>query len=83
MGAAVAVAGHICERRTLRGLTAAATLDRGRVDEQQLVARAGALRGEVGHEPLDRVGQTTAALEVTGLTGQLQEEMSESLLRRR
>src|SRR5450830_1500148 len=60
VGSAVAVAGHDAEGRTLRGLTAAATLHRGRVDEQQLVSEARALLREVGHEPFDGVGEAAA-----------------------
>ena len=80
---AVAVAGDLDERRTLRGLAAAPALDRGRVDEQQLIAAARTLRGEVGQEPLDRVRQAPATLVVAGLGGQNREEMAEALARHR
>src|SRR5450830_627152 len=40
VGGAVAVAGELPEGRALHGLTASRALDRGRVDEQQIVAGA-------------------------------------------
>src|SRR5450756_876085 len=39
VGSAVAVVGHICERRALHGLAASGALHRRRVDEQQIVTR--------------------------------------------
>src|SRR5450830_1004867 len=77
VGSAVAVAGELPEGRALGRLAAAATLHRGRVDEQQIVVVARALRGEVGEQPLDGAGEAAATLEVAGLTGQLREQVAE------
>src|SRR5450759_5057432 len=77
VGSAVAVAGELPEGRALGRLAAAATLHRGRVDEQQIVVVARALRGEVGEQPLDGAGEAAATLEVAGLTGQIREQVAE------
>src|SRR5665811_1208285 len=77
VGSAVAVAGELPEGRALGRLAAAATLHRGRVDEQQIIAGAGTLRGEVSEQPLDGAGEAAATLEVAGLTGQLREQVAE------
>src|SRR5665811_1037801 len=47
MGGAPAVVGDVCERRALDRLAASGALHRGRIDEQQVVARARALRGDL------------------------------------
>src|SRR5450830_304874 len=77
VGSAVAVAGELPEGRALGRLAASRALDRGRVDEQQIVAGAGTLRGEVSEQPLDGAGEAAATLEVAGLTGQLREQVAE------
>jgi hypothetical protein len=76
---AVAIVGGLGERRALDGLAAASALHGGRVDEQKVVFEARALAGEDTHQPLDRLGQTPAALEVTGLGGQRGEQVAKSL----
>jgi hypothetical protein len=82
MGGAVAVAGHLYEGRALDGLAAAGALERGRVDEQEPIAGAWALRGEVGEQPLNRVGEAAATLEVGRLARQMRKEMEQALARR-
>ena len=77
------MAGHLGKGRALRRLAASAALHRGRVDEQQLVARVAAAGGEHARELFDRVGEATTALAVTGLVGRRGEQVPESLLRRR
>jgi hypothetical protein len=54
---AVAVAGNLGQLRAAEGLQGAAALDRGRVQKQQIIARAGTLRGEDPDQPLDRLGK--------------------------
>jgi hypothetical protein len=76
---AVAVVGSISELGTLDGLAAAGALDRGRVDQQQLIVVAGALARKHAHQPLDRVRELTAALEVTRLRGQPRKQMPKAL----
>src|SRR5665647_2900569 len=51
VGGAPAVVGDVCERRALDRLAASGALHRGRIDEQEVVARARALRGEVDEQP--------------------------------
>src|SRR5450756_53370 len=47
VGGAPAVVGDVCERRALDRLAASGALHRGRIDEQQVVTGAGALRGDL------------------------------------
>lgn len=59
-------------------LTAAGAVRWGRIDGQQIAACAGAVGGEVGHNPLDGVGEPAATFEVTGLAGQSRERVVEA-----
>src|SRR4051794_19418114 len=54
MRAAPAVVGGIAQRRALDRFAAAGALDRGAVDEQQIVLEARAVAGEDAHQPLQR-----------------------------
>jgi hypothetical protein len=81
MRGAVAVVGRVAEGRARCRLDRAGALDRGGVDEQHLVAEAGALRGEDAGEPLDRLGQAGSALVEAGLLGQLGEKVIKPLAR--
>jgi SpoVK/Ycf46/Vps4 family AAA+-type ATPase len=62
---------------------AAAALDRGRVDEQKVIEEARTRVREDAHEPLGRVGEAAATLEVAGSARQDREEMAEPLARDR
>src|SRR6059058_694339 len=79
VGRAPAVVGGIGERRALDRLAAAGTVDRGRIDQQQIVLVAGAVAGEDADQPLDRVGEPAAAFEVPGLRGKLREQVRKPL----
>src|ERR671925_2419638 len=68
--AAPAVVGRVGERRAFDRLATSRALHGGAVDQQQIVLKARALAGEDPHQPLQRLGQPAAALEVTGLLGQ-------------
>ena len=83
MGAAVAVAAGVGEGRATRGLGGAPALDGGRVEQHEVVVEAGALAGEDGAEPIDRLREPAAALVVAGLLGQLGEEVREPPARHR
>src|SRR5579884_1939287 len=79
MRGAVSVVGGLGERGTLHRLTASAALDRGRVDQEQIVPVAGALAGEHAEQPLDRVRQTAPALEVGRLGRDHREQVAQPL----
>ena len=57
MAARVAVAANVGELRAASGFDGAATLDRGRVEQQQIIAAAWALGREDTDQPLDRLRQ--------------------------
>ena len=74
---AVAVATDVGELGATGCLERAATLDRGRVEQHQIIARARALRGEHTDQPLDRVAQPLTALMQRVLGRQERKEMPE------
>src|SRR5580698_356896 len=76
---AVAVVSGIAECRALDRLAASGALNRGGVHEQQIVIEPRALAGEHAHQPLKRLGQAPAALEVPGLGGDLREQVTQIL----
>ncbi len=73
----VAVAADIGQLRAAGGLERATALDRGGVEQQEIVARAGTLRGEHPDQPLEHLGETRAALVQCVLGGQEGKEMTE------
>jgi hypothetical protein len=79
VAAAVAVAGHVCERRALRRLAAGAAGHRRRITEQELVTKARALARENAHEPLDGLGEPAPTSPLGRLRRQLGEEVGEVL----
>src|SRR5579871_3436890 len=79
MTGAPAVVGSVAQLRAVGGFTAAGTLDRRRVDEQQIILEPWALAREDSQQPLDRVRQAPAALVVPRLRGQLRKQVRESL----
>src|SRR5271154_6052764 len=79
VAAAIPIVGGIPERGALDRLAATRTLNRGRVDEQQIVIEARALAGEHAHQPLKRVGEPAATLEVAGLGRDLREQVTQML----
>jgi hypothetical protein len=78
--AAVAVAAEVGELGAARGLNRSAALHRGRVEQHQLVAGAGAVGSEDADEPLDRVPEPAPALVEAGLLGQLGEQLAQALV---
>ncbi len=76
---APAVIGGIAQLRAPDGLAALRARNRGAVDQQQIVLRAGALAGEDPQQPFQRVSQPAATLEVPRLLGQLRKQMPELL----
>src|SRR5271165_504266 len=79
VAAAVAVVGGVAQRGALDGLAASGALHRGGVDQQQIVVEPGALAREHAHQPLQRVGEPTAALEVAGLPRKRREQVAQML----
>jgi hypothetical protein len=79
MVAAVAVVRGIRQLRALDGLAASGALHRCAVNEQQIVVEPGALAGEHAHQPLERVREATAALEVAGLAWDAREQVAKVL----
>jgi hypothetical protein len=75
VAAAVAVAGHIGQGRATGRLDRAPALDRGRVEQKQIVPGPRALVGEDAAQPLDRLGQAAAALVQGGLAGKGREQV--------
>src|SRR5829696_671950 len=87
---AVAVVGSVGQRiveaagaAALDGFARACALDRGAVDEQHIVSRAGAMAGELGDQCLDRVRQRLAALVETVTVRKLGEQVPQALAGRR
>jgi hypothetical protein len=79
MAGAPAVVGSVAQQRALGGLTAASALDRRGVDEQQIVLAPWALAREDAQQPFDRVREPSAALDISGLGGQLRKQVREAL----
>jgi hypothetical protein len=77
MALAVAVAADIGELGALAGLDGVAALDRGRVEQQDVVFGAGATAGDDLAKPLDRFGQPLAALVQPVLAWQIREQVPE------
>jgi len=77
VAARVAIAADLGELRALCRHAAPAALDRGRVEQQQVIAAAGAHAGENARQPLDRVRETGTALVEGVLARQNREEVSE------
>ena len=77
---AAGVAAGVGQLRALDGLHRPAALDRGRVEQDDVIVVAGALGGEDADEPLDRLREPEPALVKAGLLRQLGEEMREALL---
>jgi hypothetical protein len=73
----VAVASDLGQLRAADGVERAAALDRGRVEQQHVVAGARALSGEHPNQPLDRVRQPRAPLVQSVLAWQLREQVRE------
>jgi hypothetical protein len=74
---AVAVAADIGELGATGCLDRTAALDRGRVEQYQVIARAGALGGEHADQPLDRVGKPRTPLVQRILARQVRKQMPE------
>ena len=81
MRSAVPVIGRVGKRRAPGGLPAAPALDRGRVDEQEVVVVPGALLGEHREQPLQGVRKRAATLVVARLPRDLREEGAQILAR--
>jgi hypothetical protein len=79
VAAAVAVVGGVGQGRTLDGLTASGALHGSAVDEQQIALKAGTFTSEDAHQPLDRLGQPPAALEIPRLGGELGKQVAKTL----
>jgi len=79
MGGAVPVVGRVREGRAPRGLPTAPALDRGRVDEHEVVVVPGALLGEHPEQPVQGVGEGAATLVVARLPRDLREEVAQVL----
>jgi hypothetical protein len=79
MARAIPVVSGVSELGALDGLAASGTLHRGAVDEQQIVVEAGALAGEDLDQPLQRLGELAAALEIPGLPRQPREQVPRRL----
>ena len=79
MRGAVAVVGGVSEPRAACRLDRARALHRSRIDEQNVIAKAGAVGGEDAHEPLDRVRQAPPALVKTRLLGQPWKQVAKAL----
>lgn len=62
------------------GLQRTATLDRGRVQQHQLIVKARAVGGGDPDQPLDRVFEPTPALVETELLGQLGKQVAQALV---
>jgi hypothetical protein len=77
VAARVAVAADVGELRAAGGFERASALDRGRVEQQQAVARAGAAAGKDTDEPLDRLSQPAATLVQRVLAGQVGKQVTE------
>src|SRR5271155_4217675 len=75
---AIPIVSGVAERRALDRLTASGALDRGGVDEQQIVIEARALRGEAPHQPLQRVRQPPPSLEIAGLSRDAREQVTQT-----
>jgi hypothetical protein len=78
---AVAVVADVGKSGAERRLPASSALDRGRVDEQEVVGETGALLGKDDQEPAEIGGEPAAALEVAGLAGDAGKQMHERFLR--
>src|SRR5436190_3108103 len=78
---AVAEVGGVCELAAPGRLDAAGALDRGRVNQHQVVVEAGAVASEDRRQPLDRLAQPLPALQIAGSIRQQREEMRELLAR--
>src|SRR5579859_54874 len=76
---AVAVVGGVAELAAPGRLDAAGALDRGRIDQHQVVVEAGAVAREHRDQPLDRVAQPLPALQIAGPVRQHREQMRELL----
>jgi hypothetical protein len=79
--ATVPIVRGVCELGAFDRLTGAGALHRGRVDQQQIVMKSGALAREDAHQPLQRVRQLAPAFEVPGLFGQAREQVRKPLAR--
>src|SRR5437773_2711222 len=79
---AVAVVGGVGELAAAGRLEAARALDRGRVDQHEVVVEARAFAREHAGQPLDRLAQPLPALEVAGTVRQQREQVRELLARR-
>jgi hypothetical protein len=77
MAGAVAVVGGNAQLRAFDGLAAACALDRGRVDQQQLILGSRAATGKHTDHPLDRLGEGSSARVVPRLAGSMEKQMSE------
>src|SRR5256886_566585 len=74
---AVAIVGGVGELAASGRLDAASTLHRGRVDQHQIVVKAGTVTGELLDQRFDRVGQTRAPLVKARPLGQPRKQMRE------
>src|SRR5215218_1912917 len=75
---AVAVVGGQGERAAARGLDRAPALDRGAVDDEQVVLKARAVACELDDQRLDRVAQALATFDEPGTLDQAREQMPET-----
>jgi hypothetical protein len=78
MAAAPAIAGPLAKRRAADGLERAPALDRGRVQQHQVVVVAGAGGSKDPGQPVDRLGQRPGALVVAGLAGDAGKQMPQA-----
>src|SRR6266404_6050679 len=77
MAARVAVAADLGQPRTTGRLERAAALHRRGIEQQQIVAAAGALGGEDADQPLDRLRQASPPLMQRVLAGQMRKQVAE------
>src|SRR5215210_4972541 len=77
VAAAVPVVGGVGELAAADGFHRASALDRGGVDDQQVVIEARAHPRELAYQRLDHLGEALAALPVAGSLWQLREQVRE------
>jgi hypothetical protein len=79
MAGTVSIVSGVGKSGALGCLSAAGTLDRGGVDEQEVVGKTRAPLGKDAHEPLDAVRQSVTTFEVARLAGKLRKEVAKTL----
>ena len=77
VAAAPAITAAVAQGRAAHRLQRSSALDRGRVEQHQVIVIAGALGGEDARQPVDRLAQGAAALVVARLAGDRRKQMPE------